>query len=121
MRESRGYRAARCAKRFVAFADLPEEAAFRRSHTHYGVGEAAEGSQGAPAEPARRAEGAQEPRPPRVRKERLPNPPAVPKLRKSDERAVRDAARIGGSPSCPHATRVADRSQRSPRSRARLA
>jgi asparagine synthase (glutamine-hydrolysing) len=35
----RGYRAARWAKRFVAFADLPEEAAFRRSYTHYGVGE----------------------------------------------------------------------------------
>ncbi|HEY6705978.1 MAG TPA: asparagine synthase (glutamine-hydrolyzing) [Actinomycetota bacterium] len=35
----RGYRAARWAKRFVAFADLPEEAAFRRSYTHYDVGE----------------------------------------------------------------------------------
>jgi asparagine synthase (glutamine-hydrolysing) len=35
----RGYRAVRWAKRFVAFADLPEEAAFRRSYTHYDVGE----------------------------------------------------------------------------------
>jgi asparagine synthase (glutamine-hydrolysing) len=35
----RGYRAARWAKRFVAFADLPEEAAFRRSYTHYDVDE----------------------------------------------------------------------------------
>jgi asparagine synthase (glutamine-hydrolysing) len=35
----RGYKAARWAKRFVAFADLPEEAAFRRSYTHYDVGE----------------------------------------------------------------------------------
>jgi asparagine synthase (glutamine-hydrolysing) len=35
----RGYRAARWAKRFVAFADLPEEAAFRRSYTHYDVNE----------------------------------------------------------------------------------
>jgi asparagine synthase (glutamine-hydrolysing) len=35
----RGYRAARWAKRFVSFADLPEEAAFRRSYTHYDVGE----------------------------------------------------------------------------------
>jgi asparagine synthase (glutamine-hydrolysing) len=35
----RGYRAARWAKRFVAFADLPEEAAFRRSYTHYDVAE----------------------------------------------------------------------------------
>jgi asparagine synthase (glutamine-hydrolysing) len=33
----RGYRAARWAKRFIAFADLPEEAAFRRSYTHYDV------------------------------------------------------------------------------------
>jgi asparagine synthase (glutamine-hydrolysing) len=31
----RGYRSARWAKRFVAFADLPEEAAFRRSYAHY--------------------------------------------------------------------------------------
>jgi asparagine synthase (glutamine-hydrolysing) len=31
----RGYRSARWAKRFLAFADLPEEAAFRRSYTHY--------------------------------------------------------------------------------------
>jgi asparagine synthase (glutamine-hydrolysing) len=37
--ERRGYRSARWAKRFVAFADLPEEAAFRRSYTHYGVAE----------------------------------------------------------------------------------
>ena len=35
----RGYRTARWAKRFVAFADLPEEAAFRRSYTHYDVGD----------------------------------------------------------------------------------
>jgi asparagine synthase (glutamine-hydrolysing) len=35
----RGYRAARWAKRFVAFADLPEEAAFRRSYTHYDIGD----------------------------------------------------------------------------------
>jgi len=35
----RGYRTTRWAKRFVAFADLPEEAAFRRSYTHYDVGE----------------------------------------------------------------------------------
>jgi asparagine synthase (glutamine-hydrolysing) len=35
----RGYRAARWAKRFIAFADLPEEAAFRRSYTHYDVDE----------------------------------------------------------------------------------
>jgi asparagine synthase (glutamine-hydrolysing) len=35
----RGYRSARWAKRFVAFADLPEEAAFRRSYTHYDVDE----------------------------------------------------------------------------------
>ena len=35
----RGYRSARWAKRFVAFADLPEEAAFRRSYTHYDVEE----------------------------------------------------------------------------------
>jgi asparagine synthase (glutamine-hydrolysing) len=31
----RGYRWVRWAKRFVAFANLPEEAAFRRSYTHY--------------------------------------------------------------------------------------
>jgi asparagine synthase (glutamine-hydrolysing) len=37
--DRRGYRSARWAKRFVAFADLPEEAAFRRSYTHYGVAE----------------------------------------------------------------------------------
>ena len=35
----RGYRSVRWAKRFVSFADLPEEAAFRRSYTHYDVGE----------------------------------------------------------------------------------
>ena len=35
----RGYRAVRWAKRFLAFADLPEEAAFRRSYTHYDVAE----------------------------------------------------------------------------------
>jgi len=33
----RGYRSVRWAKRFVAFASLPEEAAFRRSYTHYDV------------------------------------------------------------------------------------
>jgi asparagine synthase (glutamine-hydrolysing) len=37
---SRGYRTVRWAKRFLDFADLPEEAAFRRSYTHYGVGDA---------------------------------------------------------------------------------
>jgi asparagine synthase (glutamine-hydrolysing) len=35
----RGYRSVRWAKRFVAFASLPEEAAFRRSYTHYDVDE----------------------------------------------------------------------------------
>jgi len=35
----RGYRSVRWAKRFVAFAGLPEEAAFRRSYTHYDVDE----------------------------------------------------------------------------------
>jgi len=35
----RGYRSVRWAKRFVAFAGQPEEAAFRRSYTHYDVGE----------------------------------------------------------------------------------
>ena len=35
----RGYRSVRWAKRFLAFADLPEETAFRRSYTHYDVGE----------------------------------------------------------------------------------
>src|SRR6266545_2047213 len=34
----RGYRSVRWAKRFVAFAGQPEEAAFRRSYTHYDVG-----------------------------------------------------------------------------------
>jgi asparagine synthase (glutamine-hydrolysing) len=38
----RGYRSARWAKRFLAFADLPEEPAFRRSYTHYDVGELCE-------------------------------------------------------------------------------
>jgi asparagine synthase (glutamine-hydrolysing) len=33
----RGYRSVRWAKRFLAFANLPEEAAFRRSYTHYDV------------------------------------------------------------------------------------
>src|SRR6266498_3618521 len=33
----RGYRSVRWAKRFVAFAGQPEEAAFRRSYTHYDV------------------------------------------------------------------------------------
>ena len=32
----RGYRSVRFAKRFLTFADLPEEAAFRRSYTHWG-------------------------------------------------------------------------------------
>jgi asparagine synthase (glutamine-hydrolysing) len=32
----RGYRSVRWAKRFLAFAGLPEESAFRRSYTHYG-------------------------------------------------------------------------------------
>lgn len=32
----RGYRSVRWAKRFLAFAELPEESAFRRSYTHYG-------------------------------------------------------------------------------------
>ena len=36
---NRGYRSIRWAKRFLAFADLPEEAAFRRSYTHWGVTE----------------------------------------------------------------------------------
>src|SRR5579884_1465957 len=31
----RGYRTVRWAKRFLGFAELPEEAAFRRSYTHY--------------------------------------------------------------------------------------
>jgi asparagine synthase (glutamine-hydrolysing) len=31
----RGYRSVRWAKRFLSFADLPEEAAFRRSYTHH--------------------------------------------------------------------------------------
>lgn len=35
----RGYRSVRWAQRFVAFADQHEEAAFRRSYTHYDVGE----------------------------------------------------------------------------------
>lgn len=35
----RGYRTARWAKRFLSFADMPEEAAYRRSYTHYGVPE----------------------------------------------------------------------------------
>jgi asparagine synthase (glutamine-hydrolysing) len=36
---NKGYRSVRWAKRFLAFADLPEEAAFRRSYTHWGVPE----------------------------------------------------------------------------------
>ncbi len=36
---NRGIRTVRWAKRFLAFADMPEEAAFRRSYTHYGVPE----------------------------------------------------------------------------------
>ncbi len=39
---SRGLRWSRWAKRFVAFADLPEEAAFRRSYTIYGQDEFAD-------------------------------------------------------------------------------
>ena len=38
-RKNKGYRSVRWAKRFLAFADLPEEAAFRRSYTHCGVPE----------------------------------------------------------------------------------
>jgi asparagine synthase (glutamine-hydrolysing) len=38
-RQNKGYRGVRWAKRFLAFADLPEEAAFRRSYTHCGVPE----------------------------------------------------------------------------------
>jgi asparagine synthase (glutamine-hydrolysing) len=37
--KNRGYRTVRWAKRFLAFADLPEEAAFRRSYTHCGLPE----------------------------------------------------------------------------------
>jgi asparagine synthase (glutamine-hydrolysing) len=37
--KNKGYRTVRWAKRFLAFADLPEEAAFRRSYTHCGVPE----------------------------------------------------------------------------------
>jgi len=36
---NKGYRTVRWAKRFLTFADLPEEAAFRRSYTHWGVPE----------------------------------------------------------------------------------
>jgi hypothetical protein len=52
------------------------------------------------------------PKEPKARKERVPKPPKVrrkDRRRVGDEQAVRDAARIGGSPWCPHATRVADR------------
>jgi asparagine synthase (glutamine-hydrolysing) len=35
--KTRGYRSVRFAKRFLSFADMGEEAAFRRSYTHYGV------------------------------------------------------------------------------------
>jgi asparagine synthase (glutamine-hydrolysing) len=35
--DRRGYRSIRWAKRFLSFAELPEEAAFRRSYTHYDV------------------------------------------------------------------------------------
>src|SRR6185312_9801216 len=35
----RGYRSVRFAKRFLSFADLPEETAFRRSYTMYDRGE----------------------------------------------------------------------------------
>ena len=38
-RKNKGYRTVRWTKRFLAFADLPEEAAFRRSYTHCGVPE----------------------------------------------------------------------------------
>jgi len=37
--KNKGYRTVRWAKRFLAFADLPEEAAFRRSYTHWSVPE----------------------------------------------------------------------------------
>jgi asparagine synthase (glutamine-hydrolysing) len=39
---NRGIRTTRWAKRFLAFANMPEEAAFRRSYTHYGTPEFAE-------------------------------------------------------------------------------
>jgi len=35
--KTRGYRSVRFAKRFLSFADMAEEAAFRRSYTHYDV------------------------------------------------------------------------------------
>ena len=38
-RKNRSYRTIRWAKRFLAFADMPEEAAFRRSYTHCGTAE----------------------------------------------------------------------------------
>ena len=53
------------------------------------------------------------PKEPKAREERVPKPPKVRckgRRRVGDERAVRDTARIGGSPWCPHATRVSDRS-----------
>ena len=37
--KNRGFRTVRWAKRFLAFADMPEEAGYRRSYTHYGVPE----------------------------------------------------------------------------------
>lgn len=37
--KNKGFRTVRWAKRFLAFADMPEEAAFRRSYTDYGVPE----------------------------------------------------------------------------------
>lgn len=37
--KNRSFRTVRWAKRFLAFADLPEEAAFRRSYTHYSIPE----------------------------------------------------------------------------------
>jgi asparagine synthase (glutamine-hydrolysing) len=38
-RRNRGYRTIRWAKRFLAFADMPEEAGFRRSYTHWSLSE----------------------------------------------------------------------------------
>jgi asparagine synthase (glutamine-hydrolysing) len=38
-RKNKGYRTIRWAKRFLAFAEMPEEAAFRRSYTHCGAAE----------------------------------------------------------------------------------
>jgi hypothetical protein len=53
------------------------------------------------------------PKSPRLARSAVPKPPKVRRKDRrpvGDERAVRAAARIGGSAWCPHATRVADRS-----------